>query len=548
MKRQTSSPRRLVVSALGLVMVVFAAGGALVLTRLIPVRASQVAYYVSSTGSDANPGTQAAPFATISHAISLATAPGTTVHVGPGTYSASTLAIPQSGIAGEPISIISDVKWGAKIADSSWHAWYVTGSYITIEGFETYMTNPANASAIVELGKGANYVSIVGNYVHDADNTPGAPCLGGAGIDIYGGTGARVIGNRIANIGIGCNQMHGIYSGQNDAYFANNIISNIAGDGIVVWPQGDHATVVNNDVSHINQDGISIGAASATTDPVGSGSADYAFVANNSVRGVAHYGIREYGNAGVHNVYTNNNVIAAGLGSYYLLNGLTAQHPMSYDPQYVNWVSDGSGDYQLHATSPLIDAGTTQDAPNTAFDGTARPQGTGIDIGAYEYVPPTTSSTATPTPVTTPAGGGTNLLQNGSFAVPAWTFKSDGQATFATDANTTGTGSGMITVPVARTCDCAVQLYQSPVVLTAGHNYTLTFSARASVTRSIRPAVLHAISPWTNYFSRSTNLTTSWQQFTFTFVAPASDSDAAVLFNLGAATGIVWIDNVELSS
>ncbi len=43
-------------------------------------------YYVSAAGADANPGTQSLPFKTITHAMSVATTSGSTVHVSPGTY------------------------------------------------------------------------------------------------------------------------------------------------------------------------------------------------------------------------------------------------------------------------------------------------------------------------------------------------------------------------------------------------------------------------------------------------------------------------------
>src|SRR5260221_7018458 len=43
-------------------------------------------YYVSTSGSDSNPGTSAQPFRTITHAYSSASA-GTTIHVASGTYS-----------------------------------------------------------------------------------------------------------------------------------------------------------------------------------------------------------------------------------------------------------------------------------------------------------------------------------------------------------------------------------------------------------------------------------------------------------------------------
>ena len=41
-------------------------------------------------------------------------------------------------------------------------------------------------------------------------------------------------------------------------------------------------------------------------------------------------------------------------------------------------------DYRLQNTSPAIDTGTYIDVPPTDFDGVARPQGAGFDMGAYE--------------------------------------------------------------------------------------------------------------------------------------------------------------------
>jgi len=49
------------------------------------------------------------------------------------------------------------------------------------------------------------------------------------------------------------------------------------------------------------------------------------------------------------------------------------------------FVDGANGDYHLESGSFCIDAGTTSNAPPTDFEGTIRPQGSGIDIGAYEY-------------------------------------------------------------------------------------------------------------------------------------------------------------------
>ncbi len=44
-----------------------------------------------------------------------------------------------------------------------------------------------------------------------------------------------------------------------------------------------------------------------------------------------------------------------------------------------------TGDYRVSATSPAVDAGSSLNAPSHDFYGTVRPQGAGIDIGAYEF-------------------------------------------------------------------------------------------------------------------------------------------------------------------
>jgi predicted outer membrane repeat protein len=52
------------------------------------------------------------------------------------------------------------------------------------------------------------------------------------------------------------------------------------------------------------------------------------------------------------------------------------------DPLFVD---AAGGDYSLQGTSPCIDTGTATDAPTTDILGVARPQGSGYDMGAYEY-------------------------------------------------------------------------------------------------------------------------------------------------------------------
>jgi len=51
--------------------------------------------------------------------------------------------------------------------------------------------------------------------------------------------------------------------------------------------------------------------------------------------------------------------------------------PLLVDPE--------NGDCHLAAGSPAIDTGQPIDGLESDFDGQPRPQGSGIDIGAFEY-------------------------------------------------------------------------------------------------------------------------------------------------------------------
>jgi|GEM_PF-6408518 len=117
-------------------------------------------YYVSTTGSDSNGGTQSAPFKTFTKAVSVLSV-GDTLYISAGTYT-TPLIINKSGTAGSPIkvksqgngSVIIDVNRttntsitisgsyvevigpGIKAAGSKWAGVDVTGQYVTIDSLD----------------------------------------------------------------------------------------------------------------------------------------------------------------------------------------------------------------------------------------------------------------------------------------------------------------------------------------------------------------------------------------------------------------------------
>jgi hypothetical protein len=62
--------------------------------------------------------------------------------------------------------------------------------------------------------------------------------------------------------------------------------------------------------------------------------------------------------------------------------GFAGSGNISADPQFVD---RSSGDYHLRGNSPAIDAGTSEGAPATDFEGDPRPVGA-VDMGADEFI------------------------------------------------------------------------------------------------------------------------------------------------------------------
>jgi hypothetical protein len=86
----------------------------------------------------------------------------------------------------------------------------------------------------------------------------------------------------------------------------------------------------------------------------------------------------------------------------------TDQQSKYEDPLLVN---PGAGDYQLQAGSPAIDAMPAALAPPTDLLGTARPQGSGADIGPYEFMNSYDFSLSNSSGVTVVQGGsGSNTI------------------------------------------------------------------------------------------------------------------------------------------
>ena len=353
---------------------------------LLAVGGSAVAatnIYVSPTGSDSNPGTQAAPVKTITRADALASA-GSTIHVASGTYNVSApskdnagITTRKSGTSSARIRFVSDVKWGAKIVVSGTGiTWDSRGNYVDIDGFQ--ITGSGRHGL---LASGA-YLTFKNNFIHDLTVSGGCNGSGGAAIDTYGTVGNVVIDrNIVRNIGyrfIGsCNTIQGIYIANANNVVTNNIVSGVAMAGIQQWHGATASTIVNNTTFH-NKIGILLGQGDAGTT---TGSANN-YVANNIVYDNVAYGVIEMGLMGGNNRYANN--LVARSGTSWRVKG-SVSGSISSDPLFRNYLANGTGDYRVYSSSPAIDRGTSTKAPTIDFAGVARPRGAAVDVGAYEY-------------------------------------------------------------------------------------------------------------------------------------------------------------------
>ena len=143
-----------------------------------------------------------------------------------------------------------------------------------------------------------------------------------------------------------------LVSGNNNQIYNNLIYNNTfpyqsSNAGIFVYT-GSGNRIYNNTIANNTTDGIYINSAASNTE-----------VIDNIAYGNTGAGFTD---AGSGNVQTRN------------LFGV--------DPLFVN---PSAGNYQLQAGSRAIDAGTASSIAQTDFAGTSRPQGSAIDIGAFEY-------------------------------------------------------------------------------------------------------------------------------------------------------------------
>lgn len=343
-------------------------------------------HYVSSDGSDSNPGTQNQPWATFSKADSVAVA-GDTIHVLPGTYSVTRINTKRSGTAANRITWVSDVKWAAHLVGNnlaSDYIWQSRGDYVTIQGFD--VSGPRGYG----IRSTASFTVLAHNHVHNL--TGSCSSYGGAGIYIgnYIADGGEIYGNIVhdvaQNLNVACSNNHGIYTTHPHVNVYNNMIYRNWAWGIQAGHAASDSVISHNLVYQNGRGAISVGGDSASGYTTENTIVSNNLVIYNGFVWTTSATVRENDSVGIDtnaNQFLNNLFFGNRKRDYGLINGI-ASGSIDANPMLANYQPDGSGDYHLTAGSPAIDAGVITSFSRD-FDGILRPQGSAPDIGPYEY-------------------------------------------------------------------------------------------------------------------------------------------------------------------
>lgn len=268
--------------------------------------------------------------------------------------------------------------------------WTQSGNYVDVMGFQLTSTNSATRIGFEWLGSNG---LIQGNKIHDI-LCSGCTGNGGAGINVDNGSAyTRVDANYVYNIAIAGKgtaeslYVHGIYVHTHYNTISNNLVYGCAGWGIQQGHAVGDSTIVNNTVFQCNG-GILIGSAGT-----GQPASDHNYVANNILFDVGP-GYGGHGNGieeccsssdvGYNNTYTNNLVYQDLPTAYSFYHG-SAVNAIVTNPAFVNYQTNGSGNYQLLPGSPAVDAGKSTNAPVFDIEGGKRPFNGAWDLGAYEF-------------------------------------------------------------------------------------------------------------------------------------------------------------------
>jgi hypothetical protein len=355
--------------------------------------------YASPSGS----GTTCSASApcTIDYAFNTKASAGSVVQAAAGTYAygSNHLTLSKSGTSGNPIVLTCVTRGACYItgtATGNTDVMAISGNYITFDGFDISSVSSAipNANMIIYLSGSHDILSR--NAIHDVQ--PDCSSTGGGGIQTDGSTSYNTYdANLVYNIGNNnpaCKtgsvvQVDGILDETNGAgdVIENNIVYNVYGGwGLnhgYAAGTASAVTIVNNLVFENGNGGIALTYGSASS-----------IVKNNIM---IDNGSNYSGGCGVYGydvvatgMQISNNANDGNAGGPYCTSDstgtiATSGGDLTIAPAstFVNWQTNGSGNYQQAAGAATIGTGSSTGAPNHDFAGNVRSGS--IDIGPYQH-------------------------------------------------------------------------------------------------------------------------------------------------------------------
>jgi len=144
---------------------------------------------------------------------------------------------------------------------------------------------------------------------------------------------------------------------------------------------------------------------------------------------------------------------------------------------------------------------------------------------------------------------GENQLRNGEFTEGSngdqyWSFADHGDSAEATGGVVDGVYEVVVIKPGEVNYD--IQLKNTLDSVVAGQQYVLMFDAKADTNRGLATAIQNQ-TDWTYYGGGSYGLTEDWTTFVQSFTLGENiENEVGVVFNIGAESGTVYIDNVKV--